>query len=113
MSLDYRRSPQLQRAIDLVRLLAQEALTLDQIAAKLGVSERTIRRDLYALHIQGVGFLNVAMAESADDADDWPIAARAAFGGPAVILKLDLRSWTALLYQPAEGQMVARQGGAR
>jgi predicted DNA-binding transcriptional regulator YafY len=88
----------LQRALDLVRLLAQEALTLDQIATRLGVSQRTVRRDLYALQISGVDFVNVAAAAADDDGDDWPIAAR---GGSISVLKLDVRSWTGLLFRPA------------
>ncbi len=84
MSEDHRRNSCVRQAFEVARLLAQETLTLDQIADRFGWTQRTARRYIYALQFAGVDIV---------DRD----------AGRAKAYALDSRSWSGLLHLPADG----------
>lgn len=51
---DYERTKTLRRAFELLALIRQCPRALPFLAAQLGVTERTVRRDLYTLEQAGI-----------------------------------------------------------
>jgi len=105
---DHARHNDLARALQICRLIAHEAHTLQELADRLQVHQRTIRRAIYML--QGAGLDIMTATSSTDEGDD--------LGQPfsreleaAKLYKLDVRAWTGMLFLPADVRTA--DGGAR
>ena len=93
-SHDHERHHKLQRALQVCRLIAHEALTLREIAEGLRCSPRTVRRAIYALQASGVDILVGREAEDLEDeAAQTPRPRRFIY---ANAYRLDWRAWAGL-----------------
>ena len=99
--LDQARSAQLRRVIDLARLLAHEALTLEEMAARMHVSTRTARRDLYLLQSIGLDVIYGDVRLSDPEGQTPAFGENRRTGCPGNPLRLDVRSWHVLMWSPS------------
>lgn len=98
MANDDYRYQLIARAITIAQILSSESLTLDELAARLGLCQRSARRLVKALQAAGVD-IEARPDGKAGDFEGDEFAGRP--GRRRIYYRLDRRAWLGLLDLPA------------
>ena len=97
MSTDATRNRCLKVALQVCRLIATEALTLNEIAERLGCNHRTVRRYIYAIRDAGIDVQIVSAADLDQD-----LASTHVQLSPAHRYRLETGAWAGALWLPSD-----------